>query len=111
MTSGETLFLDANILVYAALRDDVRHSACRNLLRNPDGPLLHFSLQILAESYSVITSPKRATAAIAPRVFDLQIASTMAAHGVRKLATYNGADFKEVAGIEVVEPESISATQ
>ena len=148
MTSGEGIFADANILVYAAIRDDVRHAACRNLLKNPGDTLLHFSPQILTEFYSVITNPKRVTAPFTPteaiefieillsyrhsaplpitaevpaillsllkqrvvrgpRVFDLQIGATMLAHGVSRLATYNGADFKDIAGIEIVEPERV----
>jgi len=39
-----------------------------------------------------------------PRVFDLQIAATMLSHGITKLVTYNGADFKSVAEIEILEP-------
>ena len=57
--SGEPHFVDTNVLVYAALEDDLRHAACRKLLGNPSGPLLHISQQILAEFYSIITSPKR----------------------------------------------------
>jgi len=147
MTSGEGSFVDANVLVYAALKEDVRHAACRSLLRNPSGHLLYLSPQILAEFYSTITSPKRVntplTAAAAiefietllghhhivllpisadvparwlsllkrsdvrgPLVFDFQIAATMLAHGVTKLITYNGADFKSVSEIEILEPPS-----
>jgi predicted nucleic acid-binding protein len=45
-----------------------------------------------------------------PRVFDLQIAATMLAHGVTKLFTYNGNDFKDVAEIETAEPETPAVT-
>ena len=57
MTSGDGRFVDANILVYAALRDDPRHSICRTFLKNADGGPLHLSQQILAEFYSTVTSP------------------------------------------------------
>jgi len=42
-----------------------------------------------------------------PHVFDLQIAATMLAHGVTKLFTYNGADFKQLPDIEVVDPSVV----
>jgi predicted nucleic acid-binding protein len=41
-----------------------------------------------------------------PHVFDLQIIATMLAHGVTKLFTYNGADFKQFKGLELFEPPS-----
>jgi len=44
-----------------------------------------------------------------PRIFDLQIAATMLAHGVTKLFTYNGTDFKDLAEIQTAEPETSSS--
>ena len=61
MTSGEGCFVDANVLVYAALSDDARHTVCQELLQEPGASPLHLSPQILAEFYSVVTSPKRVT--------------------------------------------------
>ena len=145
MVNDEGCFVDANVLVYAAIKADVRHVACRDLIVNPACPVLYLSQQILAEFYSTVTSPKRVTAAITsaeaiefietltaykhivilpisadvhnrwlsllkrravrgPIVFDFQIAATMLAHGVTKLITFNGVDFKGIAKIEILEP-------
>jgi predicted nucleic acid-binding protein len=52
-------FVDANVLVYAALKDDPRNEAAKNLLANTAQGVLHISPQILAEFYSTITSSKR----------------------------------------------------
>lgn len=43
-----------------------------------------------------------------PQIFDFQIAATMLVHGVTKLFTYNGSDFKDLADIETLEPEAVS---
>ena len=56
------LFVDANVLVYAALRDDPRFTASRRVLES-DTELLCISPQIIAEFYSVITNPKRVSPA------------------------------------------------
>ena len=67
MTSGNaSFFVDANILVYAALKDDARHEISRGLLKNPSRGKLHLSSQILAEFYSTVTSPKRVTTPHSP---------------------------------------------
>lgn len=66
MASDEGYFIDTNILVYAALKDDVRHAACDRLLRTPSSTRLYVSPQILGEFYSTITSPKRVTAPLSP---------------------------------------------
>jgi len=67
MASGEGHFVDANLLVYAALKDDMRHAVCRKLLTDAEeGVLLYISPQILVEFYSAITSPKRVTAPFEP---------------------------------------------
>lgn len=59
-------FVDTNVLVYAALRDDPRNGPSRWLLINAARGVLHISPQILAEFYSTITSPKRVTAPYTP---------------------------------------------
>jgi predicted nucleic acid-binding protein len=43
-----------------------------------------------------------------PHVFDLQIVATMLAHGVTKLFTYNGTDFRQFADLELFEPAHVS---
>jgi len=152
MTSGNaSYFVDANVLVYAALKDDSRHEVSKALLKDTGRGRLHLSPQILAEFYSTVTNPKRVTVPYSPpeaiefietllsyehvvilpisqdvpvrwisllkavqvkgpQVFDLQIAATMLTHGLTKLFTYNGADFKGVAEIQTSEPEMPSVT-
>jgi predicted nucleic acid-binding protein len=62
MTSdNRSYFVDANVLVYAAFKDDARHEVCKALLKDADRGVLHLSPQILAEFYSTVTSPKRVT--------------------------------------------------
>jgi hypothetical protein len=146
MTSdNDSFFVDANVLVYAALQDDPRNKAAKALLKDSSRGTLHISPQILTEFYSTITSRKRVTAPFAPLeavefmetlleyehvsvlpisqdvphrlfallktnpvkgpdVFDLQIVATMLAHGVTKLFTYNGADFRQFPDVELFEP-------
>jgi predicted nucleic acid-binding protein len=144
-SDNNSFFVDANILVYAAVRDDARNKAAKELLKDSSRGMLHISPQILTEFYSTITSSKRVTAPYAPleavefietlleyehvfvlpisqdvpgrllallrtnevrgpHVFDLQIVATMLAHGVTKLFTYNGSDFKQFADLELFEP-------
>jgi predicted nucleic acid-binding protein len=43
-----------------------------------------------------------------PRIFDVQIAATMLSHGLKKLATYNGKDFKLTDEIQIIEPGSLN---
>lgn len=143
-----SFFVDANVLVYAAITDDPRHKVAKDLLMYPGGGTLHISPQIVTEFYSIITSPKRVAdpylplEAIdfletllafehisvlpitpdvparliellrnrdirGPHVFDLQIAATMHAHGVTKLFTYNGTDFKQLPEVEVLDPSGV----
>jgi predicted nucleic acid-binding protein len=59
-------FVDANVLVYAAVADDPRNAAARALLTDATRSLLYISPQIVAEFYSTITSPKRVTAPYTP---------------------------------------------
>ncbi len=128
MTSGNaSYFVDANVLVYAALKDDSRHEVSKALLKDTGRGALHLSPQILAEFYSTVTNPKRVTVPYSPpeaiefietllsyehgpQVFDLQIAATMLTNGLTKLFTYNGADFKGVNEIQTSEPEMPSVT-
>jgi predicted nucleic acid-binding protein len=145
-----SFFVDANVLVYAAVQGDPRHKACRVLLQVASAGSLHISPQIVTEFYSTITSPKRVTDPYSPRdavnfieillahihvfvlpisrdvprrlftllktspvrgphVFDLQIVATMLAHGVTKLCTYNGADFRQFTDLELFEPTHAGA--
>jgi predicted nucleic acid-binding protein len=57
-----------------------------------------------------LTSLLRAIEVRGPHVFDLQIAATMLVHGVNKLFTYNGTDFKDVVEIQTAEPEASPST-
>jgi predicted nucleic acid-binding protein len=41
---------------------------------------------------------------IGPAVFDLQIAATMLGNGVRRIYTFNRADFERIPGLEVLTP-------
>ena len=67
MTSdNDSFFVDANVLVYAALKDDPRNKAAKALLKDSSRGTLHISPQILTEFYSTITSRKRVTAPFAP---------------------------------------------
>ena len=67
MTSAEgSYFVDANVLVYAALADDPRHEVSKALLKDGSRGLLHLSPQILTEFYSVVTSQRRVTAPYSP---------------------------------------------
>jgi predicted nucleic acid-binding protein len=61
-----SFFVDANVLVYAALKDDSRHEVSKALLKDAGRGALHISSQILAEFYSTVTSPKRVTSPYSP---------------------------------------------
>jgi len=63
---NDSFFVDANVLVYAAVKDDQRNRVAKALLKNPSLGTLHISLQIVSEFYSTITSPKRVTVPYAP---------------------------------------------
>lgn len=45
-----------------------------------------------------------------PLVFDVQIVATMQTHGLTKLVTYNGNDFRVFSEIETLEPASLQGT-
>ena len=67
MTSGDaSFFVDANVLVYAALKDDAGHDISKALLKDSSRGPLYLSPQILAEFYSTVTSAKRVTAPYSP---------------------------------------------
>ncbi len=86
MTSGNaSYFVDTNVLVYSTVT--VPYSP----------PAIEFIETLLSYEHG-------------PQVFDLQIAATMLTHGLTKLFTYNGADFKGVAEIRTSEPEMPSVT-
>jgi hypothetical protein len=59
---SDSFFVDANVLVYAAVKDDPRNKVPKALLKNSRIGMPYISAQILAECYSTITSPKRVTA-------------------------------------------------
>ena len=144
-SDNDSFFVDANVLVYAATKDDPRNRAARALLKDSSRGTIHISPQIVTEFYSTITSPKRVTVPYAPleavefieilleyehvsilpisqdvpgrlltllktnqvrvpHVFDLQIVATMLTHGVTKLFTYNGSDFRQFPDVELFEP-------
>ncbi len=65
-SDNNSFFVDANVLVYAAVRDDARNKAAKELLKDSSRGMLHISPQILTEFYSTITSSKRVTAPYAP---------------------------------------------
>lgn len=60
--------LDANVLAYAVNVDAPQHAASRALLAAASDPSarLYVTSQILCESYSVITNPRRVQAASSP---------------------------------------------
>ena len=67
MTSGNSsYFVDANVLVYAALKDDSRHEVSKALLKDAGRGPLHLSPQVLAEFYSTVTNSKRVTVPYSP---------------------------------------------
>jgi predicted nucleic acid-binding protein len=58
--------LDANVLIYALTSEAPQHTASRALLdaaRNDRGVTFYVTSQILCEFYSVVTNPRRMTAA------------------------------------------------
>ncbi len=63
---AENCFVDANVLVYAAIGTDIRHSPSKNLLQDGYGLRLCVSPQVLSEFYSVITNAKRVTDPFTP---------------------------------------------
>lgn len=65
-SDSDSFFVDANVLVYAALKDDSRHDVAKALLKDSSRGALYISPQILTESYSTITSSKRVTVPYAP---------------------------------------------
>jgi predicted nucleic acid-binding protein len=64
-TDEGSFFVDTNILVYASVRDDARHEACKRLLRNSTRTL-NISAQILTEFYSIVTNPRRVSLPFEP---------------------------------------------
>ena len=65
MKTDESAFVDANILVYAALSNDPRYDIAHSLLRHP-GQALVISPQIIVEFYSTITNTKRVNTPFTP---------------------------------------------
>ena len=66
MSDNDRHFVDSNILVYAALADDPRHSVSRALLGDSSRGELAVSLQILSEFYSIITNARRVSEPYTP---------------------------------------------
>lgn len=64
--SNEGHFVDANVLIYAAVQVDLRHARCLKLLTDETGETLFVSSQILTEFYSVITSSRKVTSPLTP---------------------------------------------
>jgi predicted nucleic acid-binding protein len=64
MPNDEASFVDANILVYAAMEEAPQHAASRRLLEF--GQRLCVSPQVLAEFYSVVTNPRRVSVPFKP---------------------------------------------
>lgn len=65
IADGQAFFVDANVLVYAAVQDDPRRSPARSLLKDQSQGIVCISPQILVEFYSTITNAKRVTAPLA----------------------------------------------
>ena len=60
MTSGSgSFFVDANVLVYAAVQDDPRHGVAKALLEDSTRGTIYVSAQIVTEFFSTITNAKR----------------------------------------------------
>lgn len=67
MTNGDhKVFVDTNVLVYAAMKEDVRHAASMAVLQDANSGALCVSPQSLTEFYSTITSSKRVSAPLTP---------------------------------------------
>jgi len=66
--SDELTIVDANVLVYAHLRQSPYHAASESLLTRAqeDGLELCVASQVLAEFYSVITDPRKVSAPFSP---------------------------------------------
>ncbi len=58
--------VDANVLVYSAVKADPRNEAARTLLTGSGKGILYISPQIITEFYSAITSAKRVTNPYSP---------------------------------------------
>lgn len=76
--------------MHAALKDDPRNGPSQKLLIDAARGVLYISPS--HRKYSLF--------------FDVQIVATMQTHGLIKLVTYNGTDFKGFGGIETLEPAS-----
>lgn len=145
----ELVMLDTNVLVYAFYQDAPQHPAAFRILdqaQNEDA-FLCVTPQVLAEFYSVITTPRRVSSPFTPqealqevnnirtlpgmtvlpvpvdvvdrwtdlvrrhpvtgrKIFDVQLIATMLGNGVKKIYTFNVADFEPFADIEVLVPEA-----
>ena len=76
--------LDANILVYALFVDSEYYDRCRTLLAKGSDPKCGFCVtsQVLAEFFSVVTNPKRVSAAKAPHEALAAIEAILAMPGI-----------------------------
>lgn len=143
--AAEPVFVDTNVLIYAALQRSERHASSVRLLdvAADEGARIWLSRQVLREYLAATTRPQGGDApltmqeavveirsyerrfAIAEdgpavtgqllslllryptagrQVHDANIVATMLAHGVRRLLTFNAADFRRYAGEIVIEP-------
>ena len=85
--SGEPTLIDANILVYALLRESEHHAACRTLI---EGGTAHdanlcVTSQILAEFFSVVTNPRRVSSPRTPEEASAAIHAVLSLPGLRVL--------------------------
>jgi toxin-antitoxin system PIN domain toxin len=64
MPIGDASFVDANILVYAAMEESPQHADSRHLLES--GQSLRVSPQVLIEFYSVVTNARRVSTPFKP---------------------------------------------
>jgi toxin-antitoxin system PIN domain toxin len=139
--------VDANVLVYAMDEEAPQHAASRALVdaARVSSVTLYVTSQILCEFYSVVTNPRRVTAAHSPSdalqvistllafpgirvlpapasavrgwmnllqrqpvkgadVFDLQLVAIMLANDIKRIYTFNTADFDVFPEFAVAVP-------
>lgn len=87
VAAKEPILLDTNILVYATNEDSPFFAQAKALLLQALAGELKACVtpQILAEYYSVITSPKRVTKPLSPKQASEQVEAFLQARAIRKL--------------------------
>lgn len=85
--SDERSLIDANVLVYALYADAEQHTSSRRLLdaASRGEALLCVTSQVLAEFFSIVTSPKRVSIARTPQEAISAIESILTLRGVKVL--------------------------